>query len=221
MLAPSPRSDRNTVWRLVIVAGLLPLAIAGALVLSASATIDLATTQGVPPAIAPAAVGMLEVASLAGTLMWVLVARRSLRRDAIIVTLAATGVALVAGLHSYGWFGAVGPLALVGTVHLASRAWREPWAEEKPIPDLAPRTVADLVATTAAPVAPAPTSSVEAVPGRVRDHAPDGWKSDDATWRRAVELVEDGMGRPKLADTLQISPSQARMVVDHVRKVPA
>ena len=56
--------------------------------------------------------------------------------------------------------GAVAGVLLVALTHLASRAWREPWAEleeppapvREPVPDAEPmRTVADLVATTPSP----------------------------------------------------------------------
>lgn len=208
MLVPNPAPDRTRAWRLVIVGVLLPLAIIGALILSASATVELATSQGVPPQIAPAAVGMLEVASLAGTLMWVLVARRSLRRDAVVVTLAATGVALIAGLHAYGWFGAVGALALVGTVHLASRAWREPWTEphQPPRPTPRPATVADLVAHhPQEPAAPART-------------VPDAHAPGDEQLQRARELVEQGAGRPTLKRELGVTDHRARQILAEVKQ---
>lgn len=113
--------------RIVIVAVLLPLGITGALVLSAGATIHLFASRGVP--VAWAAVGMLEVTSLAGTLLWVLVENRSLRRDAILVTCGATGVVLIAGVVAYGPVGAVPGALLVVLTHVASKAWREPWTQ--------------------------------------------------------------------------------------------
>lgn len=206
--------------RIVIVAGLLPVAIVGALVLSASATIDLATSHGVPTRIAPAAVAMLEIASLAGTLMWVLVARWSLRRDAIVATLSATGVALVAGVHAYGWFGAVGAVALVVIVHLASRAWREPWAEPRPEPVTEsrtlpeqPRTVQDLVEDHE----PFIESEEFTQPAPVRTLAV-ARDPEDERRHRARELVANGAGRGTVSRALGISPHQARELINEVKQ---
>lgn len=209
-----------TAARHLIVCLLLPLAVAGALVLSASATIDLATSHGVPATIAPAAVAMLEIASLAGTLMWVLVARWSLRRDAIIATLAATGVALMAGVHAYGWFGAVGAVALVVIVHLASRAWREPWTESPPEPltesdtlPAEPRTVQDLVDDRE----PQTDSEEFLEPAPVRAltvaRAP-----EDEQLQRARQLVEQGAGRPTLKRELGVTDHRARQILAEVRQ---
>ena len=145
-----------TAARIVIVAVLLPLAITGALILSAAATMNLFTSQGVT--VAWAAVGMLEVTSLAGTLLWVLVSNPSLRRDAIVVTCGATGVALVAGVFAYGPVGAVAGVLLVALTHLASRAWREDWDAAEPSGQSLefdpPQTVQDLVDTTTADPTP-------------------------------------------------------------------
>lgn len=198
-----------TAARAVIVWLLLPAAIVGALVLSASATIDLATSHGVPATIAPAAVAMIEIASLAGTLMWVLVARWSLRRDAIAATIAATTVALVAGVHAYGWFGAVGAVALVIIVHLASRAWREDWSDTEPADD-ARATVADLVASR--------ELHTEGE-GSPRLAAPDVPGVEPGTVTAAVELLErePAIGRPRMITELGVTDHQARKLLATLR----
>ncbi|MDN5919374.1 MAG: hypothetical protein L0I76_30470 [Pseudonocardia sp.] len=195
--------------RVVIVAVLLPLAIAGALVLSASATIDLATSWRVPVQIAPAAVAMLEIVSLAGTLLWVLVGSRSLRRDAVVATLAASLVSLVAGVHAYGLFGPVAPLALVGVVHLASRAWREDWAAEPVVADEDADSPAD---------EPVPAPDVdEAEPGTVLALVRER-EQESPLIDRARELVAAGVGRGRLARELQINEHEARKLLAEVKQ---
>lgn len=204
--------------RKVIVWLLLPLAILGTLVLSASATIDLAASHGVPASIAPAAVAMLEIVALAGTLMWVLVERWSLRRDAIITTIAATGVALIAGVHAYGWFGAVFPVFLVAIVHNASRAWREPWTEDQrePLTESqtlpAPRTVQDLVDTQ-----PSTESEEFTEPAPVRALAV-ARSPEDEQLQRARELVGRGAGRPTLKRELGVTDHRARQILAEVKQ---
>lgn len=203
---PALRGVRAT--RLIIVCALLPLAIAGALILSASSTMSLATSAGVSPQVAPAAVAMLEIVSLTGTLLWVLVANRSLRRDAVLATLAASLVSLVAGLHAYGLFGAVAPVALVGTVHLASRAWREDWAEGV----AAAHDIAD--ANVLEP-AVQPIDGGE-LPVRVLDLVRQR-EQEDPLVVRARELVAGGAGRPTLARELAVSDHRARQLLAEVK----
>lgn len=207
-----------TAARIVIVAVLLPLAIAGALVLSAAATMNLFSSQGVT--VAWAAVGMLEVTSLAGTLLWVLVANPSLRRDAILVTCAATGVALVAGVFAYGPVGAVAGVLLVALTHLASRAWREPWAEPRPEPVTEsrtlpeqPRTVQDLVEDHE----PFIESEEFTQPAPVRTLAV-ARDPEDERRHRARELVANGAGRGTVSRALGISPHQARELINEVKQ---
>lgn len=191
----------------LIVWALLPLAIVGALVMSASATIDLFTSQGVSDRIAWAAVLMLEVTALAGTLLWVLVARRSLRRDAVLVTVCATGVALVAGVYVYGPVGAVAGVLLVLLTHLASRAWREDWADDPVDGEADLRlTVQDLVDAQPDLEEPAPVRTLTVA----RD-------PEDAQLRRARELVGQGAGRPTLRRELGVTDHRARQILAEVR----
>lgn len=202
---------------------LLPVAIAGALVVSASATITLLTSQGVAPAVAPFGVLMLEVASLAGTLLWVLVGNRSLRRDAVLTTMAATAVAVVAGVVAYGPVGAVGGIMLVAVVHLASRAWRETWAAAPALADgqldtevatdgqEGPHTVADLVLQQSAtvgeelPAEPEPTPEPESA-------------ADEATTPSAeVVAISRSARRPPPPKTWKRSASVWRAAIDDAR----
>lgn len=202
-----------TRWKIVLVGALLPLAIAAALILSATATTGLATRSGVTTSIAWATPLMLEIVSLVGTLLWVLVRRRSLRRDAIAVTLAASAVALVAGLAAYGLFGLIAPCALVATVHLASRAWREDWDDDAQPATSEPPTVADLVAADAAPAGPPePQHQLPAVPG-----------VDDATVAAAAALLarDPATGRPRLIAELLVTDHQARKLLTALRPVQA
>lgn len=127
---------------------LLVAAMVAAVGLSASATIRLAEDSRVTPTIAPLSVALLEVLAVTGTLLWVLDRRRSVRHQAAAGVLLSSGVTLVAGAHSYGWFGAVAPIGLVVTVHLVSTAWRDP----------AP------VATPAAPAASAARRTISTSP---------------------------------------------------------
>jgi hypothetical protein len=226
--------------RAIIVWALLPLAIAGALTLSAAATIGLAEAAGVPPTISPAAVGMLEVVSLTGTLLWVFVGNGSLRRDAVLATVAASLVSLVAGFHAYGLFGAVAPLALVGVVHLASRAWREPWGEDtepaEPVVDDAPVAEPDepadpapvAVSATVRQLRPSPlrqssanvSRDCVAMPGPspTWPQPPRNWTYGAQTWRDACEAHYRGMGRPTLMTEFGLTkPNHARQVSDAVR----
>lgn len=217
MLNPTPRSPRLP--RLVLTGLLLPLAIIGALVLSASATVDLFTSQGVDESIVWAAVLMVEVTVLAGTLLWLLVERRSLRRDARLVTLGATAVTLVAGLVAYGPVGAVAGVFAVAVTHLASRAWREPWNDEPVARPARAATVAELVQARPAPArqdtpppvqcpvpaAPEPTAAV-----------PEWWPHTPEMFEQAVRDAKAGTGRPTLIKRYEIKDHQARKVLAEV-----
>lgn len=107
------------------IAILLCLAVAGALVLSASSTIHQAAVSRVPVG-APqwAAVALLEVVSVLGTLL--AVTRPDLRWRAMGAVAGAALVTLVAGWNAYGAMGLVAPLGLVYAVDLAAAAWRDP-----------------------------------------------------------------------------------------------
>lgn len=118
--------DQARWWALlVVVALLLPFGIVGALFLSGSSTIAKASFHGVPGGVLWAAVAMLEIVSLAGTVTWVFARTLELRDAGRWATIAAGGVTAVAGWSAYGWFGLVGPSFAVGLVHLASLAYRE------------------------------------------------------------------------------------------------
>lgn len=211
-----PATPGARATRLIIVCALLPLAITGALALSASSTMSLATSAGVSPRAAPAAVAMLEIVSLTGTLLWVLVANRSLRRDAVLATLAASLVSLVAGLQAYGLFGAVAPVALVGTVHLASRAWREDWSSAS-----SPASAGD--ADKAAPPQPVTVQDYldtqpnleEPAPVRALTVARD---PENEQLQRARELVKQGVGRPTLKRELGVTDHRARQILAEVKQ---
>lgn len=117
---PAPR------WpTLVVVRGLLPLGILGALTLSAAATVALARGQGMTDLVPYAAVAMLEVTSVAGTLLAIFGLTGRLRDRALVAVGVVAAVQLVAGWTAYGWFGVVGPVLLVYLVHLAAEAWQE------------------------------------------------------------------------------------------------
>lgn len=101
---------------------LVLLAIVCALALSASSTVELAARVAVPGWAHPAAVGLLEVASVAGTWIWLTEPR--LRAEAAAVVALASVVTGIGGVLAYGAFGVVAPLGLIVTVHLMARAWQ-------------------------------------------------------------------------------------------------
>lgn len=103
---------------------LVAVAIVCALVLSASSTIELAAQAGVPGFAHPFAVGLLEVATGAGTWIWLTEPR--LRVEAAAVVVLASAVTGIGGVLAYGAFGIVAPLGLILTVHLLARAWTAP-----------------------------------------------------------------------------------------------
>lgn len=141
---------------------LVAVAIVCALALSASSTVALAAGAGVPGWAHPAAVGLLEVASVAGTWIWMTDAR--LRAEAAAVVLVASAVTGVGGVIAYGWFGVVAPLGLVITVHLMARAWSEPGPDRSAEPG--PAAQLDVVAE------PEPDAPTETAPDLARPPVP-------------------------------------------------
>jgi len=102
---------------------LLALIGAGALALSASSTLQLATQAGVQH-VQVAAIAVLELSSIVGTVMWLRTTTTRGRVEAAALVVGASLVAAVGGLGAYGLFGLVGPAFLVWSVHVASGEWR-------------------------------------------------------------------------------------------------
>lgn len=191
----APTADPPRWPRLVVVGGLLPLGILGALALSAAATIALAAAQGVPVEVRPAAVAMLEVVSTAGTLLAIFARTPRLRNRAMAGVVAASIVSLIAGLMAYGLFGVVAPLLLVWLVHLAAEAYQELRAERStavseqvsaPVP-----AVPDVPVDAPAPPVEPSSDTVEAEPDPF-DQQPIGPVHGPLT------LVDDLRARPAL-----------------------
>lgn len=148
MVTPSAPSAPR--WPLLAVVWvLLPLAILGTGVVSASATLLLFARHDVPTDVRPFGLGMVEVVSLAGTLLAIFSTEAGLRGRGMVAVVATGAVAVVGGWQAYGWVGALANVFLVGLVHLASEAWLELRARST-----APSTV----------VAPVVVSEEEAVP---------------------------------------------------------
>lgn len=196
--APPPR------WpRLFVVAVLLPSGIVGALVLSALATMDKAARHGVPVGVQPFAVAMLEVVSIAGTLLAIFAGTVRLRRHAMGAVVGASVVSLVAGWSAFGWFGALGPLSLVYLVHLAVGAWQELRTERRA------QTVVDQPAPAVPDVpvvAPAPPAAEAGRPSSPRPVEPEPPRPGVVyrLWSASGELLYIGMSQrgPWLHDRL-------------------
>lgn len=103
---------------------LLILSVACGLLLSGSATMKWAGDSHVPPGLTPFTVGMLELTTVVGTILWIL-ARGFLRAQAIVTVVGSAFVTLLAGVHSYGPLGAVAPVGSVLVIHLVAAAWKQ------------------------------------------------------------------------------------------------
>lgn len=196
---------------------LVAVAILCALVLSASSTIELAAYAGVPGFAPPFAVGLLEVATGAGTWIWLTEPR--LRWEAAAVVALASTVTGIGGVMAYGPFGLVAPLGLILTVHLLARAWTVPATTgQSLVVDKGAdtiRTPPASPATTELPELPAPTDLDQAEPGSGGDRhlAPVVDELD-----RVRAIVAQGGGRGTVAEQLGITPRQARTLIDKVKQ---
>jgi hypothetical protein len=154
---------------------LLAAIAAGALTLSASSTLQLASRSGVHN-VQFASIAVLELAAIVGTVMWLRASHWRSRVEAALLVVGASAVTAIGGLGAYGLFGLVGPAFLVASVHVASREWRaEPHAAHEPsatapVAPVEPWGPPETVPETA-PVAPSPPATLHAVPGLARERS--------------------------------------------------
>jgi hypothetical protein len=113
---------------------LLAAIAAGALTLSASSTLQLASRSGVHN-VQFSSIAVLELAAIVGTVMWLRASHWRSRVEAALLVVGASAVTAVGGLGAYGLFGLVGPAFLVASVHVASREWRAEPSVETDTPD--------------------------------------------------------------------------------------
>lgn len=205
---------------------LVAVAIVCALVLSASSTIALAAHAGVPGFAHPFAVGLLEVATGAGTWIWLTEPR--LRWEAAAVVALASTVTGIGGVMAYGPFGLVAPLGLILTVHLLARAWTAPATTgQSLVVDEGADTIRTLhpngvrsssdpaPVTTELPELPAVPDLNQAEPGAGLDRS-QGGAGDELDRVRAI--VAQGGGRGTVAEQLGVTPRQARTLIDKVKQ---
>lgn len=195
-----PTSSPPPRWpRLVVVGALLPLGILGALALSAAATISKVARHGVPGVVQPAAVAMLEVVSIAATLLAIFATTKRLRDRAMAVLIATSAVQLFAGWSAYGWVGLIAPALAVALVHLAAEAWQELRADRGAAAAWGDRAAVD-VAPDAEPVPAVPVVPV--------DQPADEADQDEADTAEvpARDLSGPVLGPPTLLDWLRARP---------------
>lgn len=220
--------DDSPRWPLhLVVWVLLPLAIVGAGVLSATATLALARDAGVSPAVSPFLVFMVEVVSLAATLLAIFSTVSKLRIRAMVLVVGATLVALVAGWRHYGGVGLLAGVFLVFLIHLASEAWLElrtrkrqdaetkvAQAPTELIPVVKPEALSE-PATEAVPAAK-PEPEVATVPSVLDDF-------DALTVCRVQALLAENpkVGRPRLKAELDVTDHAAKRLLAALRPVKA
>lgn len=165
----SPATSTAPRWPLaVVVVVLLPLAVVGSAVLSGAGTLALFANAGFPEQVQPFGLGMVEVLSLAGTLLRVFAVGEKLRRDALVAVLGSTAVSMVGGFALAGWVGLLAGIALVGLVHLAAESWLELRARST-----APAAVVDQASTAVAPTVVSEKEETEEVVEKPADERPD------------------------------------------------
>jgi hypothetical protein len=191
---------------------LVLLAVGCSLILSATATVALAASAGVPGWAHLAAVGVIEVVLTVGTWLWI--SDPELRREAAGAVVLASAVAGYAGVHAYGAFGLVGPVSAIVTTHLVARAWRR---KETPVQDPGAHRAAAcrLDSTEGAGTAgltprpdPAPPMALDA---GLEPTAPADEEDPQLAQVRAI--VAKGGGRGTVADELGVTPNQARSLI--------
>lgn len=191
-----------------IVQTLLVLGAVGcALVLSGTATVALAAAVNVPGWAHPAAVGIVEVVAVTGTWLWVTEPR--LRAEAATAVVLASAVSGYAGVHAYGAFGLVGPVGAIVTTHLVARAWSSP---KRPSPD---RDDRDTLCPEVVP--PGPDDGPDEGLPEVIDWWADAPLADPArpdVPDRAATLIDQGLGRRRLARELGIPEREARRLIE-------
>lgn len=189
---------------------LVSSAILCALVLSASSTIALAARVGVPGFAHPFAVGLLEVASVAGTWIWLTEPR--LRIEAAAVVGLASLVTGIGGVAAYGWFGIVAPVGLILTVHLLARAWTRPKAvPASPVVQATTEISTDLTE----PITISYLNEVTELHPAPEEQAEDQEAEDPLG--RVRQIVARGGGRGTVAAELDITPAQARTLIEKVK----
>jgi len=191
---------------------LLALIGVGALALSASSTLQLASKAGVEN-VQVAAIAVLELSSIVGTIMWLRAASTRARIESAVLVVGASAVAAVGGLGAYGLFGLVGPAFLVASVHVASQEWRPattvvtPQAEPEPRPEPEPEPG---WGPPSAVTTPEPVTDPVPVTNPVRDLRPVTGKRTRrelvaagaplGVKRRANELLDDFQARVEQAE---------------------
>lgn len=189
---------------------LVAVAIVCALVLSASSTIALAAGVGVPGFAHPFAVGLLEVASIAGTWMWLTEPR--LRWEAAAVVALASLVTGIGGVIAYGAFGIVAPIGLILTVHLMARAWSRPEPVEEPRQTVQATAEVQVPTELPEPIAIGYLNDVTDL-----HPAPDEEEGEEDPLAEVRRIVADGGGRGTVAAALDITPAQARTLIEKVK----
>lgn len=208
-------TDAPPRWpRLVVVGLLLPLGILGALALSAAATVALADRNHVPIEVQPAAVGMVEIVSIAGTLLAIFGSWKSTRNRGMIAVVGLGFVQLVAGAKAYGWFGLIAPIAAVYLVHLAAEAYQELRAERPAPAAVVPGVPAVPVEAATAPVEP-PSDTIEP-PAQVSEPVPDTVDQPADPFDQVP--IGPVHGPPTLVDDLRARPAlpTVRDLIDEV-----
>jgi hypothetical protein len=222
--------DDSPRWPLhLVVWCLLPLAIVGAGVLSATATLALARDAGVSPAVSPFLVFMVEVVSLAATLLAIFSTVSKLRIRAMVLVVGATLVALVAGWRHYGGVGLLAGVFLVFLIHLASEAWLE--LRDRKRQDVeaeAARADTELIPVARAEATPNPTPTV-ALTVRKPEPQPESPATvpsalddfDALTVYRAQALLAENpkVGRPRLKAELGVTDHAAKRLLAALRPV--
>lgn len=218
-------------WPLhVVVWLLLPLAIVGAGVLSASATLALAARYHVPADVSPFLIAMVEVVSLAATLLAIFSVEARLRRQAMALIIAATAVAMIAGWQRYDWVGLLAGVFMVFLLHLASKAWLElrerqaPPAASEPATEIIEAQLTEQVAAERVEPHSAETEVFAKVEPEPEPPAtiPSALDDLDAlTVYRAQALLAENpkMGRPRLKAELGITDHTAKRLLAALRPV--
>lgn len=93
--------------------------------LSASATIARFESAKVPADVAPNAVPMLEIVSVAAAIGMVVAAGWVLRAWSIALVSLVMTVTAIAGFDRYGWIGLVAPIMIQGTAHALDFTFRD------------------------------------------------------------------------------------------------